>query len=233
MEVRTGPEHYESGAGFTLVELLLAVGLVMLLLGAVVFNFSSLQRTAPLDEGVNQIEALLRFARAHAASSGRQVQITFEEDFGDGLMVPVGNLSVLWEPDPLGRPGYFEPVTELQEYVHHITDLVSIESVHFGAGNSFKANLADDSAVFGESAEGSSALSFPPIGFFPDGSSDSAEIIVASRADEDTRRIAVQLQGITGSIRRQLVTDELKSEEQESPIQAAPAVIQANTTTLP
>jgi type II secretory pathway pseudopilin PulG len=217
-----------------LVELLLAVGLVLLLLSAVVFNFSGLQRGASLDEGANQIEALIRLARAHAANSGRQVQITFEEDVGDGLVVPVGNLRVLWEPDPVARPGLFEPLTELQEYVSRITDLVSIEGVRLVEGNGFEAELADTSAAPDESAEGNSVLvSFPPIGFFPDGSSDSAEIIVASRSDEDTRRIAVRLQGITGSIRRQLITDELKSGRQESPVQPPDAVTRANAPSLP
>lgn len=225
MDVRTGPEHHDSRAGFTLVELLLAVGLVLLLLSAVVFNFSGLQRGASLDEGANQIEALLRFARAHAANSGRQVQITFEEDIGDGLFIPLGNLSVVWEPDPIGRPGYFEPVTELQEYVNRITDLVSIEGVRLVENGRFEPELTDAAAAPEPSAEGDSALAlFPPIGFFPDGSSDSAEIIAASRSDEDARRIAVRIQGITGSIRRQLITDEMKSGQPESPVQHADTV---------
>lgn len=229
MDVRTGPKHHDSRAGFTLVELLLAVGLLLLLLSAVVFNFSGLQRGASLDEGANQIEALIRFARAHAASSGRQVQITFEEDVGEGLVVPLGNLSVLWEPDPVARPGHFEPVTELQDYVTRITDLVSIEGVRLVEGNSFEPELSETSAAPDESAEGNSVLvTFPPIGFFPDGFSDSAEIIVASRSGEDTRRIAVRLQGITGSIRRQLLTDELKPGEQGSPAQRADTVNKAN-----
>jgi type II secretory pathway pseudopilin PulG len=234
MDVRTGSQHLDSRAGFTLVELLLAVGLVLLLLSAVVFNFSNLQRGASLDEGANQLEALIRFARAHASSNGRQVQITFEEDVGDGLLVPLGNLRVLWEPDPVARPGHFEPVTELQEYVTRITDLVSIEGVRLVQGDSFEPELASTSTAPDESAEGNSVIAtFPPIGFFPDGSSDSAEIIVASRSDADTRRIAVRLQGITGSIRRQIITDELRSGAPESPVQAADTVTRANATSLP
>ena len=78
MNVRTGSTQRDTGRAFTLVELLLAVALLVLLLGAVVFNFSSLQRGATLDEGVNQIGALIRYARAQAASSGRQLQLSFE-----------------------------------------------------------------------------------------------------------------------------------------------------------
>jgi len=234
MDVRTGPEHRDSRAGFTLVELLLAVGLVLLLFSAVVFNFSGLQRGASLDEGVNQIEALIRLARAHAANSGRMVQITFEEDIGDGLLVPLGDLRVLWEPDPVVRPGHFEPVRELQEYVSRITGLVSIEGVRLMEGNSFEPGAADRSAPPEENVEANSALvTFSPIGFFPDGSSDSAEIIVVSRSDEDTRRIAVQLQGITGFFHREIITNEPKSGGQESPIQPADTITRANATSAP
>ncbi len=218
MEVRTAPRPRDTGAGFTLVELLLAVALVVLLVSAVVFNFSGLQRGASLDEGVSQMESLIRFARAHAASSGRQVQITFEEDIGEGLLVPLGNLRVLWEPDPVERPGIFEPLAEMREYASRLTDLISIEDVRLVDGDSFEAAVANTAGTPDESAEGGSLLvTFPPVGFYPDGSSDSAEIIVASRSEEDTRRFAVRLQGITGAIRRRLITDELKSGDPESP----------------
>ena len=40
----------------------------------------------------------------------------------------------------------------------------------------------------------------PPITFYPDGSSDSAEIIVAARSTEEEQRMSVRLVGITGSI---------------------------------
>jgi prepilin-type N-terminal cleavage/methylation domain-containing protein len=219
MRSRTSPGHRDTRAGFTLVELLLAVALVVLLLGAVVFNFAGLQRGASLDEGVSQFESLLRLARAQAASRGRQIEIAFEEDVGEGLFVPLGNLRVLWEPDPVQRPGIFEPLRDLQEYVSRLTDLVSIEEVRLVEGNNFDSAppAALEAAASGDPpvepltafAESESMLvTFPPIAFQPDGSSDSAEIILASRTSDDPRRIAVRVQGITGAIRRRLLTDE-------------------------
>lgn len=229
MPLRTGPRRRDTGAGFTLVELLLAVALVVLLLGAVVFNFAGLQRGASLDEGASQLESLLRFARAHAASSGRQVEITFEEDVGEGLIVPLGNLRVLWEPDPVQRPGVFEPLLEMQDYVKGLTDLISIEDVRLVEGDNFEPAPSVPFDAPSESAEaGSMLVTFPPITFQPDGSSDSAEIILASRSDEDVRRLAVRLQGITGSIRRRLVTDELKAGNMESLPQPADTVTTPN-----
>jgi type II secretory pathway pseudopilin PulG len=235
MRSRTSPGHRDTGAGFTLVELLLAVALVVLLLGAVVFNFAGLQRGASLDEGGSQFESLLRLARAQAASRGRQIEIAFEEDVGEGLFVPLGNLRVLWEPDPVQRPGIFEPLRDLQEYVRRLTDLVSIEEVRLVEGNNFDSAppAALDAPASGDApaepftafAESESMLvTFPPIAFQPDGSSDSAEIILASRADDDPRRIAVRLQGITGAIRRRLVTDELRAGNPEPALPPAEVV---------
>ena len=169
---------------------------------------------------------MIRFARAHASNSGQQVRITFEEDADDGLGVPLQNLRLLWEPDPVARPGFFVPLAEAGEYVRGLTDLISIESVRLMAGDSFEGAAADASGAPNENAGDSSMVAaFPPIGFFPDGSSDSAEIIIASRSEEDSRRIIVRLQGITGSIRRKLIVDELKTVEPETP--APPAAVTA------
>ena len=233
MDVRTGPKHRDTGAGFTLIELLLSVALLVLFLGAIVFNFSGLQRGAQLDEGVNQVEALIRFARAHASNTGHQVQISFEEDSDDGSDVPLGNFRLLWEPDPVARPGFFVPLAEAGEYVRRLTVLISIESVRLVAGNSFEATASGNSTAPSENVGDKSIdAAFPSIAFFADGSSDSAEIIISSRSEEDVRRIAVRLQGITGSIRRKLIADELKTVEPETPPQSA-AVNAAKVTPAP
>jgi prepilin-type N-terminal cleavage/methylation domain-containing protein len=218
MRTKAGLQRREAGQGFTLVELLLATALVLLLLGAAVFNFSALYRGSELDEGASQLEGLLRFARAQAANTGRQVQIWFEEDLGDGFMVPLGNLQVLWEPDPLGRPGWFENLAEADAYVRGITDLIRIEEVRAPeAGASELAVLPGDDAVEEEASD--EFFSYPPITFYPDGSSDSAEIVVASRSDEDTRRLAVRIVGVTGAIQRRAVTAESEEIEPENQIE--------------
>lgn len=74
--MKFAPFHSRSRhGGFTLVELLLAVTLLAGLMGAAVFGFSSLQRSAQLNEGVERVETAMRFARAHAANTGRKVQV--------------------------------------------------------------------------------------------------------------------------------------------------------------
>src|SRR5947208_3507004 len=88
------------------------------------------------------------------------------------------------------------PGFTLEEFVCGLTDLIRIERVRLVDGNSFESEPASPSVDPAGSIEGDPSPEMsPPIGFFPDGSSDSAEIILASRSEEDHRRIAVQLQG--------------------------------------
>src|SRR3954463_11980099 len=68
------------GAGFTLLEILLTVALLLALLGAVVYNFESAKRGADLEEGARQLEALIRFCGAQAANSGKTVQFRLGDD---------------------------------------------------------------------------------------------------------------------------------------------------------
>jgi prepilin-type N-terminal cleavage/methylation domain-containing protein len=204
MVSRTGPNLRGVRAGFTLVELLLAVVLVLLLLGAMVFNFATLRRGVDLEEGASQLESLFRFARAHAAANGRTVQIIFEEDVGDGSVVSFGNLDVVWEPDPLGAPGQFERLPEAIEFVRGITELVSVEKVRSIDPPGWSTSSSNEETTNAPNE----TLSLPPVTFYPDGSSDSTEIILASRDAEDQRRLALKLTAVTGAVRREWVDAE-------------------------
>jgi len=125
-----------NGRGFTLVELLLTVALVLLLASAAVFNLSSLQRGARLDEGSTQLEALLRFARAQAESSGRVIELVSDEEDGTNAVttasteVPQLFLRLRWEVDPLGSPGIFQELPETPRYLESIQALLRIEGVN-------------------------------------------------------------------------------------------------------
>ncbi len=151
--MRSTPLHPRSrgGGGFTLVELLLAITLLAGLMAAAIFGFSSLQRSAQLNEGVERVETAMRFARAHAANTGRKVQIVVttseaaaassasassSSSSGDSRSDSPGlaadalhSLSILWEADPAGAPGVFEPIPSLSGDVSDVSELVEIRSV--------------------------------------------------------------------------------------------------------
>ena len=125
-----GKRGRATGSGFTLIELVLTIALILLLVGASVLNFGSLQRGAQLDEGVGQMEFLFRLARATAAGTGRQVRVSFAGDPGPGGTNAVQGLpamegiQVTWEPDPLGAPGRFHPLPEATPLAERLNDLI-------------------------------------------------------------------------------------------------------------
>jgi len=193
----TGPYPHQTGRGFTLVELLLTLVLLLLLASAAVISFSTLLSSSELEEGATQMEGMMRFARAHALNTGKKVQLVFEEQTSDGMTAPLGNVRVVWEADPLRFPGQMTELGEATVMVQNVNSLVQIEDV--------RAIGEDDGAPVEQDE-----FSFAPVTFYPDGSSESTEIILSSRAQEETRRISIRVTGITGVIRRDWVA---RSEE--------------------
>jgi prepilin-type N-terminal cleavage/methylation domain-containing protein len=204
--------------GFTLIELLLVVALILMLTSAMVFNFSTLLRGSQLAEGTFRLETLMRFARAQAANSGRKVQLVFSAESTNAPAASTGDVRATWEPDPLGQPGYFEDLADAQWHVQEINNLVQVESVKLldasSACPSSTDSWQDESQDVSTNAAPANAKA--PITFYPDGSSDSAEIIVAARSPEEEQRMAVRLVGMTGSISHQLLTADLDETLSES-----------------
>jgi hypothetical protein len=199
MRMAGTPTRGRAGGGFTLIELLLTLVLLLLLLGSLVLNFTGLQSGVQLDEGGEQFESLIRYARAHAANTGCRVRLSFEELIDEDLAVPLGNVFVSWEPEPLLHPGEFQPLAELSPLVESLLALVEVDDVRpLGAGaKPSRVNPGELSPAEGEVPAG-----FGPITFYADGSSDSAEIILATRESDDDRRLALRVIGITGTIKR-------------------------------
>ncbi len=210
MITQAGLTRRRTSRAFTLVELLLAVVLLLMLIGALAFNFSALQRGAELEEGAAQFESLLRFVRASAANSGRQIQLRFGAPVGDGAGAQGSGIRVVWEPDPLTQPGDFVDLPEAETYLRAIKDLVQAEP-----------KPEDDQAIETNEVMTESKEETPPgttaglpITFYPDGSSDSAVIFLKSLDNEDQRLMSVRLSGVTGSILRQIITSESRIAEE-------------------
>ncbi len=216
--------------GFTLIEQLLTIVLMLLLLGAVVYNFSTAANGARLDEGATQLESLFRFARAHAESTGKQVRILFPEaESGDNAETlvaeaPGTTVRVMWEADPVGAPGVFLDLPEAASYVESISELVSIQQVQpDGQGAAAGADAAAPAPEAAETtAPETSHSPFSVVNFYPDGTGDSVNIVLTSRDETDVRRVTVRLAGLTGSIRRQAAA-EASTTEPEPPAPATEA----------
>jgi Tfp pilus assembly protein FimT len=217
---------------FSLVELLLTLVLILCLAAASVFCYTAIHKQSNLDEGVDRLQSVIRFARAEAATTGRKVRLKFESEAtftGSGSTNDVSlastelrKVKVEWEPDFLTAPGVFQEYTNKAWSEDLVNELVGVEKVlpldASGAppktsdsaetasitstADSDTTSLAgsEEKAESTSNDEESSSKEFPAITFYPDGSSDSAEIVLASRNDEDSRRIAVRLSGILGSL---------------------------------
>jgi type II secretory pathway pseudopilin PulG len=232
MGFQSGRRQRTTRVAFTLVELLLVVVLLGLLFSAVVFSLDSLQRGAQLEEGAGQVETLLRFARARAAATGRLVRITFgNSDLTPGASSsatsstnqPSGSpnpssesgMVVEWEPDPIGAPGRFEILREASSYLDQIGALVRVEGWNSPEGTSQGAassSVGMDPAAQPTPTGSTAAIPLsdtnapagprPPLFFYPDGSSDFAELVVRSRNDDERRSVILSLSGLTGAIRQ-------------------------------
>ena len=93
--------------GLTLIEILVALGIVVALAALVLPTLSWMSRFRPLDTASEDVRALYLRARAHAAVNGRPVQITLsrfdlEADWfevetlsSDGSMTPMSRVTLM------------------------------------------------------------------------------------------------------------------------------------------
>ncbi len=215
--ILTKPGRRRGDRALTLVELLLSITLLLLLAGALVFSFSPLQSGRQVGEGLARLEALFGFARARAANTGSIVYLVVEaaEDESE----TGGSVAIQWEPDPVNQPGIFTNLILQPSFADAVNEFVSVslhveeetwmedfESVLMTGGDDILGENLEEEA-FEASEDDDEALALEDDGvqarfaFFPDGSSESAKLIVASRDGSDERRFLVELVGLTGSVR--------------------------------
>jgi len=174
----------------------------MLLSGAIVFSFTSLQKRTHLDEGVNRLVTVVRYAKAHAATSGRRMQFQLVQGTNDGLNDT--SIRVLWEPDPANQPGELADLRETLPMVEAVNDLVKCRLPDSPRPNT-ELQSVDDTVV-------------KRFVLHPDGSADAGKLIVTSRDGEDKRRFLFEVIGVTGELKKR----ELNTNEFPNTLEAAP-----------
>jgi prepilin-type N-terminal cleavage/methylation domain-containing protein len=215
--------HKPQRAGFSLVELLLTLVLILCLAAASVFTFTAIYRSSNLDEGVDRFQSLIRFAQAEASTTGRKVRLEFVParavDVKMNPEVELRDIKVMWEADLLNAPGVFAEYTNKAWSEEIVNELVGVQKVKTDQSIETIAAPENTAAAGAETSEiAAFDEEFPSITFYPDGSCDSAEIVLASRNPEDERRLEVHLSGLLGSVSTRAVdsaSDEF-SEETES-----------------
>jgi len=189
--------------GFTLVELLLALALMVLLIGLAAVGAGVWRGRGALEEGAERLETALRMARADAANHGRRVRL----DFGpDGKA-----LRVLWEPKPLEEPGRFVEWAACTWCNVVALDGARVDECRVVGESIYRAaDWAKSKAPAGDAA-------LETITFEPDGSSDSVTIQLSAGGADDSRLAAIDLDGVTGAITHRIGTAEQLAPQAEAP----------------
>jgi len=111
--------------GYTLIELLLVTVFILVISSLVILNFSKSYNESRLNDGVTNIETLLRFSKAKAQNSGKVVKVLFPTsvsgDAGESIREKYHNKNVVVTVD--------ESVDETVDiYVDIINENVIVDS---------------------------------------------------------------------------------------------------------
>jgi Tfp pilus assembly protein FimT len=187
------------------VELLLTLVLILCLAAASVFTFTAIYQTANLDEGSDRFQTLVRFAQAEAATTGRKVRLQFVPN--DTAPVDANSelraIKVTWEADLLNAPGVFEEYTNKswsEEIVNELVGVTKVEPMSASGEPMPTEEVVSVDSAPSDTGEFIASDEFPAITFYPDGTCDSAEVVLASRNSDDARRLAVRLGGMLGTV---------------------------------
>lgn len=175
------------------------------------FNFTAMSDEAVFREAAKRTETLLHLARAHAATNGRRVQLAFERDpvtAAEHADYNLWRLAVLWEPDPLLRPYQFEPLPAPSWDIPGINARIGVESVTIhGDHSGARLFLLTQPRPTQDGQETEDTTVLPSILFYPDGSCDNASIVLASRTEQDRRRLRLEIRALTGLVESHAMED--------------------------
>jgi len=176
------------------MEILLALAIMGLLLGALAVNWSALAGGRDLEEGAGRLETALRMARADAANHGRRIRLAFDEM--DGRFI------VFWEADPMGEPGRFTEYTACTWDDYVSMDRIRLERCELVGLSVYQVMKMSTPGGAGASA-GPAAITFEP-----DGSSDSALLEVSAVDEREVRHVIIELEGLTGTVTSRILSPE-------------------------
>jgi len=170
--------------------------LLAMLAGTAVFAFSGWHRNAALNEGAERFAILLRAGRLDAARLGRRVRIEFDAAEVDGSDAA---FTVTWEPEPLETPGVFVPYEgSFMGRGRGDDDLVRVRRCRLTGDAAYSVGWLSDAAD----------RDLAPVTFYPDGTGDSARIVLVSAVADDDRAAVLEVDGLTGDVSVDVMTAE-------------------------
>ena len=190
---------------FTLLELLLVIVILMTLAALVWPNLGNRTSGGKLEFAARQLTSLLRMARSQSMSTGKLYRCRFERD---GLRAVIEE-----ETDGPQSSGAFEPLKADWAVVELGADNIKCLAVQF---DPWETQLRDqETKVLDKDPENNKDLLYPPLVFYPNGTLDSATILLGNA---EGRNFTLTINGLTGQILTEagntLRTADNQSEEQ-------------------
>jgi type II secretory pathway pseudopilin PulG len=194
-------------AGFTFVEILLVLSLVLLLMGVTALTMGGWRHSMDLEEASQSLVTGLKMARADAANMGLRLQLAFDPTSGQ--------CQLLWEADPLANPGVFTDYTKCTWKAFLENPDVMVTRCDFTGSSSWRTlvngstsgtplitpfGTASGTASAAGSSTGSDQSLLSAITFDPDGSSDSVTIEMVPVDPTSGQHAVIKLDGLTGRI---------------------------------
>ncbi len=162
--------------------------LVMGILMSVIWpNIGARKSSGRLESTAQQLASLLTMARSGAMCTGSSYRCVFDTN---GMRALIET-----EEDPVKQPGDFQPLKAHWASIDLGSDNIKCISVHFDKWDSLlkeqEAKILDNDKSESENADS------PPIVFYPDGTSDSAMILLG---DDYNNNFTLTLNGMTGQV---------------------------------
>ena len=184
-------------AGFTLLELVLVLGIVAMLVGVMVLSVPNLAGARRLERQAERFATAVRLARADAANRSRRLRLTFDPE--------TAQPTVLWEPDPLTAPGKFVDYSAICTWRNLLeAEGIRVERCTFSGPSRYRYAVDAASADRETVAE----TDLAPITFEPDGSADSAVVHLVEVEDPEGMLARIELNGVTGRVTSRVLTPE-------------------------
>ena len=192
--------------GLTLIEILIALGLVVALAALVLPTLSWLSRFRPLDSACQDVEALCLRARAHAAVNGRPIQIRLlgSDLEADWLEVEALSFDDAGGIDAVDAVDEFDVSSETSDPLPTWSRLRLQDGVRCLARSSLVSEAADESSAMTDVMSQSSPLgesidrtTFLVI-LLPDGTAISRDDLVL--VDESGRTRDIMIDELTGRV---------------------------------
>jgi prepilin-type N-terminal cleavage/methylation domain-containing protein len=179
--------------GFTLLELLMVVGLLAVLALAAWPDLTGTTRAERLKESAKRMEALVAMCRAEAMNDARAYQLVFRQD---------GSVRVKAQLDPLKAPHLYNPVQAGWGRIEVLQENVWVAAVQLLPEGPAPIRIIDEKLVFPDEQEIEPQPidefeQAPTIEFEPDGTCGSLRWVLR---DEHEQNLLLTLDGRLGRV---------------------------------